>query len=74
MFEDYTTVDYCTEPRVVNAICDLPTQSHTDMWFPCCRGQLFRMIEWTAVFLDRLDTGRPVDLNSLTGHPIAGRG
>jgi len=74
MFEDFTTVEFQATPRVVNTTCDLPSLSFCDMWFPCCKGQLFRMIEWTAVYLDRIDYGQPVETCSLIGHPIAGRG
>lgn len=74
MFEDYTTIDFQATPRVLNSTCDLPSLSFGDMWFSCCKGQLFRMMEWTAVYLDRLDSGYPVDTDSLAGHPISGRG
>lgn len=74
MFEDFSTIESRLAPHIVNAVCDLPSLSHADMWFPCCNGQLFRMIEWTAVYLDRLENGQPVEQSSLIGHPVSGRG
>lgn len=74
MFEDFSTVESRLAPRVVNTTCDLSALSQTDMWFPCCKGQLFRMIEWTAVYLDRIENGQSVDPSSLLSHPISGRG
>lgn len=74
MFEDVSTVESHLSPRIVNAVCDLPALSFCGMWFPCCKGQLFRMIEWTAVYLDRIDNGQSVEPCSLVGHPISGRG
>lgn len=32
------------------------------------------MLQGTAVYLDRLDSGYPVETDSLAGHPIPGRG
>jgi len=74
MFEDFSTTEFRADPRIVNTVCDLPSLSFGDMWFPCCKGQLFGMIEWTAVYFDRLDSGYPVDARAITGHPISGRG
>lgn len=70
MFEDFFTIEFQAGPRIVNTVCDLPSLSFGDMWFPCCRGQLFRIVDWMAVYLDRIDSGYSVDPRAVTGHPI----
>ncbi len=53
MFEDFSTTDFCPDPRVINSVCDLPSIYTCLFWDPAVPGELFTAMEWTSVLLNR---------------------